>query len=204
MTKAEIISFVWNNLQKVDKTNKYHRVVIEKAITIAFNQGYTDIFDRDPRLLDNYTVSYGASGSITPAANATTGILEATLPVEYVPFPDKASGVRKVIPENYGSIPDRFYPMNKQELVMAGSTLYGEIDDRWGYVVRKDILQLYKPSGAATFEIRIDIVQPFDAYSSSDTVIIPFGKDAQLLTAVIEILRTIPPVDLQDNNADNG
>ena len=40
MTKAEIISFVSNNLLKIDKTNKYHHNVLEKAITMAFNQGY--------------------------------------------------------------------------------------------------------------------------------------------------------------------
>ncbi|KKM80877.1 hypothetical protein LCGC14_1335480 [marine sediment metagenome] len=202
MTKAEIISFVWNNLQKVDKTNKYHRVVIEKAITIAFNQGYTDIFDREPRLLDNYTVTYGTTGTpITTALNSDgSTIYEATLPVEYVPFNDKASGVRHVFTLAKSST--KFYPMTKYELDIADNTLTGEIDDRLGYVVRPTVIEFHGMTGAVS--VRMDIVQPFDVYLSGDAVMIPFGKDAQLLTAVIEILRTILPVDLQDNNADNG
>ncbi len=127
-------------------------------------------------------------------------IYEATLPVEYVPFNDKASGVRHVFTLAKSST--KFYPMTKYELDIADNTLTGEIDDRLGYVVRPTVIEFHGMTGAVS--VRIDVVQPFDAYSSSDTVIIPFGKDAQLLTAVIEILRTIPPVDLQDNNADNG
>ena len=83
MTKAEIISFVWNNLKKVDKTNKYHRIVIEKAVTIAFNQGYSDIFDQDPRLLDNYTVTHGDSigDLITTEDEANTTIWKVDIAV---------------------------------------------------------------------------------------------------------------------------
>ena len=68
MTKAEIISFVANNLKKIDKTNKYHPIVLEKAITLAFNQGYGDVFDQDPRLLDNFTKTYN---TVAVAADGT-------------------------------------------------------------------------------------------------------------------------------------
>lgn len=200
MTKSDVTDFILHNLQKIDKTNKYHRVIIDEAITMAFNQAYGDVFERDPRLLNNYTVTYGTTGTpITTALNSDgSTIYEAALPVAYVPFSDKSSGVRNVFTLAKSST--KFYPMSKYELDIADNTLMGEIDDRIGYVVRPEVLEFYGMTGAVS--IRIDIVQPFNFYGSSDTIIIPFAKDAQLVGAVIEALRTIPPVDLKDNNSD--
>ena len=205
MTKAESISFVSNNLKKIDKTNKYHPVVIEKAITIAFNQGYSDIFDRDPRLLDNYTVTYGGGGTpIAIAADANTSILESALPAEYVPFKDKNSGVRSIATVAQSAV--KFYPASKREFEILPNTLVGELnanDERAYYTVRKDTIEYYGvPSAVVSAGVRMDIVIPFDAYSDGDDVIIPFGKDLQLIQAVIELMRTIPQVDLKDNTAD--
>lgn len=201
MTKSEITSFVWNNLKKIDKTNKYHPIVLEKGITFAFNQGYNDIFEKDPRLLDNYTIGYGRIGSeLIPTVNSTTELYEVTLPTSYVPFPDKASGVRKVYPQLKATYPNhRFYPMSRHEINVAPDTAFGEIDTRFGYCVRKDTLEFW---GTVDFNVTIDIVVPFDEYAATDSVIIPFGKDMQLVYAVIEAMRTMPPVDLKDNNAD--
>lgn len=204
MTKAEIISFVKNNLSKVDKTNKYHNVVIEKAITIAFNQGYSNVFDQDPRLLDNYTRTYGAGGTpIAIAADGDTGIYTATLPVPYVPFKDKRSGVRHVASVAPGSF--KFYPITKKEFDLLANTLTGELnanDPRGYYVVRGDSLEFYGADAVAAAGCRMDIVIPFDEHASSDQVLIPFAKDMELVLAVVEALKGITPVDLKDNNVD--
>ncbi len=201
MTKAEIISFVKNELGKVDKTNKYHPVVIEKAITMAFNQGYSDIFDKDRRLLDNYTVTYH---TVAIAAAATTAILTSTLPAKYVPFADKNSGVRNIATIQQSAV--KFYPASKREFEMIPNTLVGELntnDERAYYVVRKDTVEYYGvPASVVSAGVRMDIVIPFDNYASDDNVIIPFGKDMQLIPAVIEILRSTPKVDLKDDNKD--
>jgi len=211
MTKAEIISFVRNNLKKVDKTNKYHPVVVEKAITMAFNQGYSDIFDKDPRELDNYTRTYGGSGSpLTVTANPNTGIYETTLPVPYIPFSDKNSGIRNVATPTVTTT--KFYPVTKREFEILAGTMAGELAGssiggaydhvRCYYVVRLDKVEYFVPSTVASNGVRMDIVIPFDQYSSDDVVNIPYAKDMQLMAAVIELLRTVPPVDLKDNNAD--
>lgn len=205
MTKAEIISFVRNELGKIDKTNKYHPVVIEKAITIAFNQGYNDVFDQDPRVLDNYTVTYGGDGSpIAIAADANTGIHESSLPAEYVPFKDKNSGVRNIATVAQSAV--KFYPVSKREFEILPNTLVGELnanDERAYYVVRKDTIEYYGvPASVVHIGVRMDIVIPFDNYADDDDVLIPFGKDLQLIAAIIEILRSTPKVDLIDNNAD--
>lgn len=204
MTKVEIISFVSNNLKKIDKTNKYHDRVIEAAITLAFNQGYSDIFDRDPRLLDNYTRTYGGSGTtIVIAANSDTGIYESTIPVPYVPFNDKNSGVRHVASETQSDF--KFYPITKREFDSMANTLTGELnanDPRGYYVVRGGTLEFYGVAAVASAGCRMDIVIPFNQHANSDQVLIPFAKDMQLVAAVIELIRTIPPVDLKDNNAD--
>ena len=204
MTKAEIVSFVSNNLKKIDKTNKYHPIVLEKAITFAFNQGYSDIFDKDPRTLDNYTTTYGGGGSaIAIAANANTGIYESTIPSVYVPFRDKNSGVRNIATPTVSSF--KFYPMLKREFEILPNTLVGELnanDPRGYYVVRGGTIEYYGVAAVAAAGVRMDVVIPFDKYGDDDVVLIPFGKDMQLVYAVIEALRTIPPVDLKDNNAD--
>lgn len=205
MTKAEIISYVSNNLKKIDKTNKYHDVVLEKAITLAFNQGYSEIYDQDPRLLDNYTTVYGGSGTpISVASHPNTSIYEATLPGPYVPFRDKNSGVRKVV--SFAANAPKCYPITRHEFDIIANTLVGEMnnsnDPRIYYVVRGGVLQFYGINAYAASGVMIDMVIPFDQYSSTDQVIIPFAKDMQLVGVVIEALRTMPGVDLTDNNAD--
>ena len=201
MTKAEIISFVKNELGKVDKTNKYHPVVIEKAITLAFNQGYNDVFDQDPRLLDNYTVTYP---TVAIAADGTTAILESTLPAEYVPFKDKNSGVRNIATIQQSDV--KFFPASKREFEILPNTLIGELntaDEIAYYVVRKGTVEYYGvPATIVSAGVRMDIVIPFDNYAADDTVIIPFGKDIQLIMAIIEVLRSTPNIDLIDNNTD--
>jgi len=204
MTKAEIVSFVSNNLKKVDKTNKYHARVIESAITLAFNQGYSDIFDKDPRLLDNYTKTYGGGGTpIAITADANTSIYTSTLPEQYVPFRDKNSGVRSVATVAQSAF--KLYPMAKREFEIFPNTLSGELnanDPRGYYTVRSNTLEYFGVASVAAAGVRMDIVIPFDKYASTDVVLIPFGKDMQLITAVIEVLRSMPAVDLKDNNAD--
>lgn len=205
MTKAEIISFVSNNLKKVDKTNKYHPVVLEKAITLAFNQGYSDMYDQDPRYLDNYTKTFGAGGTpISITLNAVTGIYESTLPSVYVPFNDKHSGVRHVA--TIGVTDFKFFPVLKREFENLPNSLVGELNasDPIGfYVVRGATLEYFGVTTAvASAGCRMDIVVPFEEYADDDDVLIPFAKDAQLTGVVIAQLREMPSVDLKDNNAD--
>lgn len=205
MTKVEIISFVQNNLRKVDKTNKYHDIVVEKAITLAFNQGYSDVFDQDPRLLDNYTKTYGAGGTpIAITQNSETGFYESVLPSIYVPFKDKHSGVRHVA--TVGVTDFKFFPARKQEFELLPETLVGELstgDPIGYYVVRGATLEYFGVTAAvASAGCRMDLVIPFDQYAADDQVLIPFAKDAQLVGLVIAQLREMPAVDLKDNNAD--
>ncbi len=202
MTKAEIISFVANNLKKIDKTNKYHPIVLEKAITLAFNQGYGDVFDQDPRLLDNFTKTYD---TVAVAADGTTGIVTSVLPATYVPFKDKNSGVR-----NIGTITrstTKFFPASKQEFEVIENTLTGELNVNAPiayYVVRAETVEFYGvPAAVVTAGVRMDIVIQFDQYTADELVLIPFAKDFQLVSTVLELIKQVPSVDLKDNNADN-
>jgi hypothetical protein len=209
MTKAEIISYVKNGLKKIDKTNKYHDRVLEAAITLAFNQGYSDIFDNDRRSLDNYIKSYGDSGTpIAITTNSNTSIDESVIPEEYVPFSDKNSGVRTIRPVTGTGVDltTIFYPVTKKEAEQLPSTLVGELnanDVRCYYTVLGEKIEYFGVTSAIkTAGVRMDLIIPFDAYTSDEVIKIPFAKDMQLVTAVIEILRTTPAVDLKDDNAD--
>ena len=100
----------------------------------------------------------------------------------------------------------KFYPVSKREFEIIPNTLVGELntaDPRAYYVVRKGTVEYYGvPAATVSVGVRMDIVIPFDNYAAGDDVIIPFGKDLQLISVIIEVLRSTPKVDLIDNNAD--
>jgi hypothetical protein len=46
------------------------------------------------------------------------------------------------------------------------------------------------------------VLQLFREYSDSDVVNMPFGRDIDLIQAVLTLLGVVPPVDLKDDNAE--
>ena len=208
MTKAEIRSLVKNYLPKNDKTNKYHPEVIDATIERAFNQAYNKIFLKSPTELDNYTVEYTNSGNgIDMQDDANSGLIYATIPVGYVPLPDKASGVRHVysmtIAPSNSDYTD-FIPMTRTEYdLMSEGVLSENVRNKYGYVVKQDRIEIYgKAVTDVLDDLRMDILQLFREYSDTDVVNIPFGSDIELIQAVLALLGVVPPVDLKDDNAE--
>lgn len=203
MTKAEIRSLIRNYLAKIDKTNKYHPEVIDATIERAFSQAYSDIFFRKPMELDNYTVELGGDGTtISVSQDTDTLVYYSDLSVGYVPLPDKASGVRHVFTEETGGT--GFYPMSGTEFdLMSRGVLSANVSNKIGYVVRPTRVEYYGATAAVIAAgVRMHVLQLFREYSDTDTVNMPFSRDIDLVKAVLELLGVIPPVDLQDTNAD--
>lgn len=202
MIKRELLSLCRNILPREDKTSKYHEEVIAAAIGVVYANMLNDIYNENPKELDNYTVTYGVGTALTVIEEAATGIHYTTLPIAYIPFRDKASGVRRVDALLQGGL--KFYPMDSREadLALNGSMFY-QAANKIGYVVKRTRVEYFNMTAAVeTSGVRMDIVPEFTALGEDDVVKIPQGKERELIAGALELLGVIPPVDLRDNNAD--
>jgi hypothetical protein len=202
MIKRELLSLCKNLLPREDKTNKYHDEVVAAAIGVVYANMLNDIYYENPKELDNYTTTYGVPTALTVLEEASTGIYYTTLPVAYIPFRDKASGVRRIDAQTQaGNI---FYPMDAREADLAfnGSMFY-QAGNKIGYVVKRTRIEYFNMTTAVeTSGVRLDIVVEFSSLDEDDVVKIPHGKEKELIAGTLEMLGVIPPVDLRDNNAD--
>jgi hypothetical protein len=202
MTKTELISVIRNFLPREDKTSKYHEEVVTSAISIAYARLLNAIFYENPKEIDNYAVTYGVTSPLTVIEEAATEIYYTTLPVSYIPFRDKASGVRRVDAVIQGG--NIFYPMDAREVDLAlnGSMFY-QAANKIGYVVRRTRIEYFNmKADVITSGVRLDIIPEFSAMDEDDVVKLPYGKENELIAGALEMLGVIPPVDLRDNNAD--
>lgn len=202
MIKRELTSLVKNVLPREDKTSKYHDNVVAAAIGVVYARMLNDIFYENPKELDNYTMTYGVTSPLTVVEEAATGIYYTTLPVAYIPFGDKASGVRRI--DAVIQAGAKFYPMDAREadLALNGSMFY-QAANKVGYIVKRTRVEYFNMTTAIEASgVRMDIVPEFTAMDEDDVVKIPHGKETDLIAGVLEILGVIPPVDLRDNNAD--
>jgi len=71
MTKKEWTSYIYNHLQKIDETNKYHPVVIEKTIDTVYSQLFSEAYIRDPKGMWQYVRDY--SETITETTDFSVG-----------------------------------------------------------------------------------------------------------------------------------
>jgi len=203
MIKKEIRSLIFNELPKLDKTNKYHPRVIDAAIEKVLAEMYNDVFKTSPLGLQRFTKTY----TVTPPifADATTGLYTITLPAAIIPFPDKASGVRRISTYAQGGL--TFFPMDAREVdfVMSGSNV-NTVTAKIGYIVSQTQIEFYNMTAAiATVGVRTDLVIPFSVYIDTDTVHVPEVTDQQgntFIDRVLKVLGVIPPVDLMDDNRD--
>jgi len=203
MTKAEIRSLVKNLLPKEDNTGKYHSGVIDAAIETVMNQIFYDVFARTPLDLDNYTRELGGAGTpIAVSLNSNTGVYYSTIPYNYVPLPDKASGIRRVYQIADGAV--AFYPMSRREVDHArGGSYFSQASDKIGYIVRGSTIEYYKmDSTTASAGVRMDILMSFRSYLDTDKVLFPLGRENDVIKGALEMMGVIPPKDLSDDNND--
>ena len=208
MIKEEIRSSIKNLLPGLDKTNKYHPRVIDSAIEKVLAEMYNDVFKSDPLALQRYTKPYTIAPNIL--LEAASGIYYVALPAAIIPFPDKASGVRRVSTLVQGGM--TFFPMDIREVDLVRSGSYSHtvtaIGSKIGYVVTQTRIEFYNiTAGDAviTTGVRADLIVPFSVYADTDTVLIPEVTDQQgntFVDRVLKILGVIRPVDLKDDNAE--
>lgn len=207
MIKQEIRSVVRNLLPKIDQTNKYQDRFLDACIEKVLAQWYNYIFTIDPLSLQRYCKRYGGTTTITVSQDLNANIYYSTYPATFIPFPDKASGVRRITTRQQGGI--AFYPMDEREVELAsGGSYFNSLTSKIGYVVTQDRIEFYKMTAAvAATGVRMDIVIPFSVYAETDTVLIPEMQDDQgntFFDAVLKMLSIIQPPDTRDDNADTA
>lgn len=205
MVKAEIRSLILNELPKWDKVAKYHPRFLDAAIEKVINSMYTDVFKRSPHELQRYVKQFGYDTPIAVSTELTTGISYATLPANIVPFPDKASGVRRVATATQGGV--GFYPMDAREAdLVSGGSFTNTLTSRAGYIVAPGRVEFYNISVATAAEgVRMDLIIPFSVYEDTDVVLIPEENDYKgetFIDKVLKVLGVIQKIDLKDDNSD--
>ena len=208
MIKNEIISTVWNRLQRFDKTAKFHPLVISAECEAVLNQMYNEVFLMSPLSLQRFVKGYGYTTALAISTEASTGIYYTTLPEKIVYIPDRASGVRRVAPYTQVGT-TRFYPMDQREwdLVMSGSYAnYVKDNEKIGYIVTPTRVEYYGMTGTIiTSGVRMDCLIPFSEYTDMDVILYPEHVTQEgmgFIDRVVQRLSDKPLVDLIDNNAD--
>jgi hypothetical protein len=201
MTKTEVISLVKNLLPKEDKTNKYHYEVVATACGVVYANMVNDVYREFPKELDNYVKTYGVSTAITVATESSTTIKYSTLPVHFIPLPDKASGIRRVDSLIQGG--SKFYPVDSREADLLLNGSFFKQSTKIGYIVKPTRVEYVNmQTGVVATGVRMDIVTEFMDLEDTDTIYIPHGKEREFIAGVLEIMGVVPPVDLRDDNAD--
>jgi len=198
MTKQQIIDTFYQQLKKTHPEQKPHRLLVEKNLTLAWNQILHDTFRKDLTFLDFYAKDYQSQ---TVNQNALTKQYYVDLPVAIVQLPDKSEGVRsvEVANQNYSTPTGtgvKFVPISDTQMKLKSNIDVGLAETSViGYAVRynKIMFDQNMTSALKTIGVNLKLVVPFDAYTSTENVPIPAGKDEQLYMLTMQFLfGTVP------------
>jgi hypothetical protein len=203
MIKKEIRSFVKNTLPKYDQDAKYHDRYLDAVIEKTLNEMYNELWISDPLALQRFCKRYGGTATIAVTLDMNANVYYSTYPAKFVPFPDKASGIRRVMERQQAG--KKFFPMDQREVeLVASGTNSRTINTKVGYIVTADRLEYYGMTAAiAAIGVRMDVIVPFSVYEETDNVLIPEFNDDQgntFLDRVLKVLTIVQPPDVIDDN----
>lgn len=203
MRKDEIRSLIRNSLQKYDSDNRFHPRFLDSCIEKVLAEMYWEVWSGDPLALQGYCKRYGGTTPITVSQDLSANIYYSAYPARYIPFPDRASGVRRITTRQQGGM--TFFPMDEREVELVNSGSYvNTISDKIGYVVTPERIEYWNMSAAVSaVGVRMDIVVPFSVYADSDNVVVPEISGDNGLTfveRVLKVLATLPAPDVKDDN----
>lgn len=198
MIKSEIRSMVFNMLKKLDTKAQFHPRFLDSVCEKVISEMLWELYALDPHYLQRFTVTCISDVSYEAAAS----LYYTTLPVKIIPFPDKASGVRRVNTLAQPSM--RFYPADYREMdALRSSSYFKEVTDKILYVVTQERVVYYGMTAAIAAEgVIMEVIQPFSQFADTATVYIPEFRDGEGMSfddRVKKKLMTIPPVDLSED-----
>lgn len=203
MIKEEIRSLIRNLLPKIDQDNKYHPRLIDAAIEKVLAEMYNEIWVVDPLSLQRFCKRYGGTTPIAVSYDANAQVYYSTHPAKFIPFMDRASGVRRVTTKVQGGL--TFFPMDQREVELVHSGVNVKaVNNKIGYIVTPERVEYYDMTVAvSTVGVRMDLIVPFSVYAETDTVLIPEVRDGEgkgFVGRVLEVLGVIQPPDTVDDN----
>jgi len=204
MIKSELRSLIINILPRFQEKEAFHQRFIDATLEKALAEFYNLVFLRDPLELQRYTYGLGYTVPLPIVLEATTGLYYSNYSIGYsiIPFPDKASGVRRVsTPIQSGA---SFYPMDNREMDLILSGSYTDtVTAKFGYVPTRTRIEFYNLSpGVIASGVRADVIIPFSNYADDEVVLTPeltSDEGRGLVDRVVELLARVPPVELLEN-----
>jgi hypothetical protein len=198
MIKSEIRSMVFNMLKKLDTKAQFHPRFLDSVCEKVISEMLWELYALDPHYLQRFTVTCISDVSYEAAAS----LYYTTLPVKIIPFPDKASGVRRVNTLAQPSM--RFYPADYREMdALRSSSYFKEVTDKILYIVTQERVVYYGMTAAIAAEgVIMEVIQPFSQFADTATVYIPEFRDGEGMSfddRVKKKLMTMPPVDLSED-----
>lgn len=201
MTKAEWISMVKWRLPQIDKTKKYDERLIERYINMFRNKYLHDTLRKTDSNISFYAKEYKNQSILL---DSDTDIYYTLLPATVVQLPYNQEGIVKIQSETGTGL--EYVPIDEEDLELLDDlySMNSIIDSTIGFVLKEDRVLYDKNMTASTAAnpVKISMVQDFVSYSSGDVVIMPQGRDAEIITETVNFMLGIPPKDLISNNSD--
>jgi hypothetical protein len=199
MTKKEWISYIKNHLKRVDETNKYHPVVIEKTIDTIHSQMFSELYARSKKGVYKYLKDYSQTLSIAGEYPANVAIAITNQDI----LLDRANGgVFDVQFTNGGAT--HYCELTTRDLFKrALNARYDTLGVQGHYLVTHYDESLYVPIALAGDDvITYSILPRFSTLDDGDEVLLPVGAEEVMADRVLDTMRLIPPADLMNDNAD--
>lgn len=187
MIKKKIIDGVRNIIGY-----KYDRRQVSWAIDLAYRQYIYDLMQMKERNYDflikeyqNQTVSY----------DSTKEVHYIDLPAAVVGLPTKEEGVIHINTATGADLD--YYPMTIDDLEYSGGLDSSVVETHTGYMVVGNRIEFYNFNSAIT-KLNLDLAISFDDFDMTDDIVMPGGKDYDIVQAAINMLLQKRPMEKSD------
>lgn len=174
--------------------NKGHyKQLVETAINYAYNQIAGELIDAG----DDIMLSTKKYNNVTVSLDGTTSIGYAEYPVDIV-----YAGATKVINTVKGT-GYRFYPTTERMVRLMEGTYMDGLNVKIGYIPKRERVEFYNikdSMGALVISsVSMELAVQFKSFSDSDTVLMPRGRDYEVMQLALDFLKQQPIIDLKND-----
>ena len=186
-----------------DEKAKVHPEEIKLAIGNAIAQLIQEAYrNKDTGVLDMFSKEYTSQ---TASLNSTTSRYEITLPAQLIFPPKHPEEAVITINEHansyveYAYIPERdFELMQRQDVFLIDSVKYYTLDNNKLIILTE--LTAGDITTVTSTGLRLRLVVAIDAYSYTDKLSIPEGRELDFMVMVFQFLGMKAPVELLNRN----
>lgn len=199
MTKEQLIELVTTKLSGGNKTpdqmGKYHPLVIEKYIEMAFNQIYYDTFRKNLSDLDIYAIAYD---NVDVLFDSIRSVYYSNFPAQLVQLPNNAM-IRKVSYQQDQS--NEIVPVHDNSRDVFAGLEVGDVDMTSSYSVTGERIEFI--DYIEDFDkVLIKAIPTFSELDDTTNIYIPSGKDLDFFNIVAQMTEVVKPEDvINDNNS---